>query len=103
MSNRKRMRRSAYLIGGFVGAGLVSILGSKMVSNGSSSDLNLDAKRDAIESNLVRAETKDEIIELQRQQSEIDKAEIIQLRTLRNELNNQITNLENQLRVMSRP
>jgi len=88
-----------YIIGAFIGGAAVSLLNIPRVSSLKEDSKERQAqyvnKAQELDRQLRQAENKDQIIELQRQQMELDKTEISQLRSANASLSSFITQLEN--------
>ena len=87
-----------YIIGAFIGGAAVSLLNIPRVSSleedSKEQQAQYTSKVQELDRQIRQAQTKDEIIELQRQQSLVDKAEIDSLRKANESLYDRIRQLE---------
>lgn len=88
-----------YIIGAFIGGAAVSLLNvpriSSLKEDSKAQQASFDKARADLELQKRQAQSKDEIIELQRQQMELDKTEVGQLRKANDSLHSRVTELEN--------
>lgn len=88
-----------YIIGAFIGGAAVSLLNAPRISSLKEDSAERQAqyvsKAQELDRQIRQAQNKDEIIELQRQQAELTKAEIDYLTKANESLYNRITELEN--------